>query len=407
MAKKKYPNVRERDGRFTYRYSVDVIDPISKVKKRKQKETESFPTAKAAYEAGILITSKQLQGQLVDEKNINLEDWSIRWIDEYALERQVKPSTLRLRKYGLDVLKRYLGVNTLVRDVSKPMYQRILNKMKQDGLGKNTILTVHGASKLLFYDAVRKEIISDNPTDNSVIPAFHQTIISSNELEKLDNLDEFEIPQYMEKEELKVFLQIARFMFNPMVYAAYLVLSYTGLRLGELRALQWSDFDRDKGILNINKTLFTMGNVHNYVFQTPKTKWSRRKVTIGDTVVKALSVLETWQKELKLERGNSYFQEANFIFISDKFPGYPISDGLIRSYMKQALVSAGLPTSLSPHSLRHTHVSLLAESPKVKLEDIQQRLGHRNGSAVTLIYLHITKKRQNEMPDHFETVMRA
>ena len=46
---------------------------------------------------------------------------------------------------------------------------------------------------------------------------------------------------------------------------------------------------------------------------------------------------------------------------------------------------------ISTHIFRHTHVSFLAEQG-IPLEVIQERVGHRKGSTVTEIYLHITEK---------------
>lgn len=74
--------------------------------------------------------------------------------------------------------------------------------------------------------------------------------------------------------------------------------------------------------------------------------------------------------------------------------------------MRKVLDNAGLPSNFTPHSLRHTHVSLLAENPKVGLAEIQARIGHRSNSKTTkLIYLHITKRRQLQMGDDFEWVL--
>lgn len=401
MAKNKYPGVRQRNGRYSYRYSVEVVDPLTKKRKRKQKETEAYATAKAAYEAGILIASKKLQGVLVDEKNISLEDWKNRWLEDYELEREVKKSTLRMRTYAVEVMIRYLGGNVLLRDVTRADYQRMLNQLKKDGFSKNSIAIVHSGGRTLFLDAVRKEVIAESPTRGAIVPAFRKNTVVPGEENDSD------LPEYLEKDELKKFLEVGRFALNHLLYTVFLTFAYTGLRIGELRALQWSDFDREKGLLKINKTLFTTSNIHKYAFQTPKTKWSKRDVSIGDTVVKALVALEKWQRTVRMEAGNDYHKDSDFIFISETAPGYPICDLNIRRTMYKVLEQAKLPLSLTPHSLRHTHVSLLAESPKVKLEDIQQRLGHRNGSAVTLIYLHVTKKRQQELPDHFENVMRA
>ncbi len=71
--------------------------------------------------------------------------------------------------------------------------------------------------------------------------------------------------------------------------------------------------------------------------------------------------------------------------------------------MRKVLNDAELPVNLTPHSLRHTHVSLLASNPRVGLPEIQARIGHKSSSKVTeLIYLHVTKNRQMKIADDFE-----
>lgn len=55
-----------------------------------------------------------------------------------------------------------------------------------------------------------------------------------------------------------------------------------------------------------------------------------------------------------------------------------------------------LPTitkHLTPHSLRHTHTSLMAEAG-VDLLEIMDRLGHKDDETTTQVYLHITKEKQ-------------
>jgi len=51
----------------------------------------------------------------------------------------------------------------------------------------------------------------------------------------------------------------------------------------------------------------------------------------------------------------------------------------------------GLNTELIPHSLWHTHTSLLAEAG-VSLEQIMGRLGHSDDQITKDVYLHVTKK---------------
>lgn len=57
------------------------------------------------------------------------------------------------------------------------------------------------------------------------------------------------------------------------------------------------------------------------------------------------------------------------------------------------------------HMLRHTHVSLLAETRKVSLTDIQARLGHSSDETTRRVYLHITEKSKLDTAQIFEEYM--
>lgn len=74
--------------------------------------------------------------------------------------------------------------------------------------------------------------------------------------------------------------------------------------------------------------------------------------------------------------------------------------------MKRLLKLAGLNQELTPHSLRHTHTSLLAEAG-ISLEQIMHRLGHSSDRITTKIYLHITKPKRKEASQKFGELMRA
>ncbi|AJS61610.1 integrase [Paenibacillus sp. IHBB 10380] len=66
---------------------------------------------------------------------------------------------------------------------------------------------------------------------------------------------------------------------------------------------------------------------------------------------------------------------------------------------------AGLKTNLTPHSLRHTHVSLLAEAG-VNLQDIMDRLGHKDDDTAKNVYLHVTKPKKKEASHKFRELMK-
>lgn len=73
--------------------------------------------------------------------------------------------------------------------------------------------------------------------------------------------------------------------------------------------------------------------------------------------------------------------------------------------MGRLLRLANLNNALTPHSLRHTHTSLLAET-KVTLETIMERLGHTDDDTTKKIYLHVTKPQKKEASQKFAELMR-
>ncbi|MEC3621412.1 tyrosine-type recombinase/integrase [Bacillus subtilis] len=72
--------------------------------------------------------------------------------------------------------------------------------------------------------------------------------------------------------------------------------------------------------------------------------------------------------------------------------------------MNRLLKLAGLNTKLTPHSLRHTHTSLLAQA-EISLPQIMERLGHKDENTTKNIYLHLTKEMKKEASQKFKKLM--
>ncbi|BFH16543.1 site-specific integrase [Paenibacillus melissococcoides] len=393
--KKLPPGVRERDGRYTFRYSVPVV--LNGKKTRKQKETPSFSTAEEAESAGILIKADQIRGKLVDEKEITLEKWFERWLENYIIENDPRDYTIRNKKTVISSLKKHLGKDTRVKDTTGDDYQQWLNGLKKKGREEGTLKEYHSNACMIFGDAVRKKIITNDPTEGAKVPAYKQT------LEEIE-AGETDLPKYLEKEQLKHLLNIARFRGLTQDYNLFVALAYTGLRIGELLALKVGDFNESDHYVSVTKTLTDIGGVKKYKLGPPKNKSSIRKVSIGATVTKVIKAQLDWQEQKK--KDGEILHDAGFIFWSPRFPGYPNSKSMVEYRFNRLLKIAGLPTSLTPHSLRHTHVTLLAEAGE-DLAVIQDRLGHKNDKITRQVYLHVTQTRKELVPDKFERVMNS
>ncbi|URJ36550.1 tyrosine-type recombinase/integrase [Paenibacillus polymyxa] len=403
MAKRKEPrkrklpkNVREQDGRYTYRYDVyEVVDGKSK---RRQKETPSYRTPREAEEAGILIKAQQIQGTFIDEKNMTFCDWADQWMEMYE-ERTDKKNSIATHKNRIEQLKKIFGGFRL-KDITALQYQKYLYQLKKDGKSKNTILGRHSTMGMIFKKASKPpfKFIKNDITKDVELPSFAPTF---EELEKMDEQEE-----YLEKEQLNLFINRAyeiaenRETEKEMLIArqcarALHVLAYSGLRIGELCALDKGSIDEINKSIRITKTLYVQEGIEKYALNTPK-NGSARTVGVTDIVTDLLKEQAVEKKKLML-MSETYYKGRDFIFANAKRkPGYPLSPLEIARYMTEVLDSLkeyDLPSDLSPHNLRHTYTSLSAEAG-IELASIQHQLGHTNDKITTKIYMHVTKGRR-------------
>ncbi len=388
-------NVRERDGKYSYRYYVPTTKIVNGVEKKTSKEMESprFDTVQEAVDFGILIQAQKIQKTLKYETNITVSAWSKVWLKEYTIEREPSKNTIKSRQFGLSVIINTFGAFPL-NGVSDSAYQDFLYKLKEDGRRRSTITTIHTAASLMFEHALRKGLITNDPTSYAKIPKDKQAARKPGEKRQV-------LPKFLEKDELKKFIEVSRFVLTPNFWAFFLLLAYTGLRPAEAAGLQWDDIDTKNRTIDVNKQL-DASSVLRYSFAPTKNEQSERVVTYGNTLAKALDVLKNWQNTERLS-AKEFNPKDNFVFWSTDYPGYPVPLTNIGYIMRLVLKEAELPMSLTPHSFRHTHVSLLASNPRVGLPEIQSRIGHKgNSKTTTLIYLHVIKKRQEQMGDDFE-----
>ncbi|MBM7663302.1 integrase [Bacillus mesophilus] len=123
-------------------------------------------------------------------------------------------------------------------------------------------------------------------------------------------------------------------------------------------------------------------------------------------MIQALKKHKEVQDHIIKQLGNEYHNK-NFIFTKmERQYGYPIVIKTIQNRMKRLLTIAELNTNLTPHSLRHTHTSLLAEAG-VSLEQIMDRLGHTDDQITKNVYLHVTKEMKKEASQKFSELMRS
>ncbi|MCA4157691.1 site-specific integrase [Priestia megaterium] len=347
--------------------------------------------------------AKEMEYQLgvrnLDTKtNITFQEMAEEWLSVYQLTSR-KISTVRVRLHEIGHLNQYFAQYKL-KDINKKMYQNMLTDLKNTKqLAHNTISGIHGTARMIFKRAMEQDLIVSDPSQFAFIPKDKKTV------EDIENTKVED--KYLEKHELKLFLDAAKEM-DEETYAMLFTLAWTGFRAGELVALKWKDIDFVENTINITKTYYNpKNNTKDYHLLPPKTAGSIRKIIVEDEVIKTLQRHKIRQNEIKLQISQEYYDE-DFVFARMNAPyfGYPHFIKTIENRMKAVLKRVpSITKHLTPHSLRHTHTSLLAEAG-VELLQIMDRLGHTDDETTTQVYLHITKDRKKEASHKFGELMR-
>jgi integrase len=382
----------------TWSYIVDVgVDPSTG--DRKQEKKGGFKTKGAAQSACGVVIQEVKNGTYIKESDITFEDFSKEWLTDYEnTGKPKKESTILVRKREIARLSPFLDKLKL-KDITRKQYQEALNSLKEKNLSQSAIVGSYTTGRMIFKKAVEFELIKKDPTRYASIPKSAKV---NDEFE-----EEEETIKYLEKSELSYFLQTAKDKGLGKDYLIFLLLAYTGMRVGELCALKWKDVDLAEGSVNITKTYFNPTcNAKKYKLTPPKTKASKRKISIEEIVIEELKKHKAKQNIILMKNRASY-HDKGFIFAKETNDlGYPEHINTIGRHMRSLLKKAGLNTSLTPHSLRHTHTSLLAEAG-VSLPEIMERLGHRDAKTTTWIYTHTTQTMKKEASRKFSELMKS
>ncbi len=189
-----------------------------------------------------------------------------------------------------------------------------------------------------------------------------------------------------------------RILFNLAIY--------TGLRKGELLALQWSDINFETDVVQVSKAVTIVNG--KPVCKTPKTKTSYRTVSIPHSLSERLKSLKQSQDEFRSQVGD-YWQGDDWVFIQDNgsmmgySTPYETLQDTIKRYNRDKPEEEHLPLILF-HGLRHTSATLLIASQQ-DVKTVSQRLGHAQTSTTMNIYAHALQKSDRKAADALETML--
>lgn len=231
--------------------------------------------------------------------------------------------------------------------------------------------------KTALEDAVKSGVLFRNPING----------VKIKKEEKQKNYNIFTV----EEQELLISTLKLTDTVDLVIYTAL----STGLRLGEILALKWTDFDGNK--LDINKQLQLIYEEKDGVKKQVKkllplkTKDSKAVLPIPQKVAKELQKHRLRQSEMKLRLGKAY-QDEDFIFADDI--GQPIDRKRPGRKLSKLCKDLNIPHRTF-HSLRHTYCTRLFEAG-VPIKTVQALMRHSNSQTTLDIYTHVMPEQKDK-----------
>lgn len=363
-----------KNGETRYLFQTYLgIDPATGKERRTTRR--GFKTMKEAKQAERNLLLDVEENGLPSNQSDGFQDPTFEelaslWLENY--KTTVKPSTFENVQSKVEKMTEEHFKEMKLKKITVAYCQRVVIE-----LSKNYILYNHYLSVInrIFKYAVLMDVLNSNPFDKVIKPKSRQTQRKGN---------------FLTKEELKEFLKLAQTAtlsyFFPLVH----LMSYTGLRQGEALALKWSDIDFENKKITVNKTAVRIKE--KQTLQTPKTKNSKRVISIDPNT---LSILKSWKKDqikIYFKNGKHFEGDDNFIFTNQRADWVHIHNFI--PYFKRFVTDHKLKP-ITPHGLRHTHASLLF-SAGVEPKNISDRLGHSTVQITLDLYTHITEEQRTD-----------
>lgn len=366
-----------KNGETRYLFQTYLgIDPLTGKERRTTRR--GFKTMKEAKQAERNLLLDVEENGLPSNQSDGFQDPTFEelaqlWLENYRTT--VKPSTFENVKSKVEKMTEEHFKELKLKKITVAYCQRVVIELSKTYVLYNHYLSVINR---IFKYAVLMDILDSNPFDKVIKPKSRQVQRKGN---------------FLTKEELKEFLKLAQntslSYFHPLVH----LMSYTGLRQGEALALKWSDIDFENKRITVDKTAVRIKE--RQTLQTPKTKNSKRVISIDSAT---LSILKSWKKDqikIYFKNGKHFGGDENFIFTNNRGDWVHIHN-FIR-YFKRFIADHKLKP-ITPHGLRHTHASLLF-SAGVEPKNISDRLGHSTVQITLDLYTHITEEQRTDTVD--------
>lgn len=293
------------------------------------------------------------------------KDWLDEWLNEYVKHTCKTRTFERYSKIVQKHINCNLGKYEL-NDITPTMLQHFVNDLLElgnlrtsKGLSVNSVNSVISVLKSSLKTASAFGYSNSNVADKIIRPKSTEKQVECFNLSEQKKIETYCLQSKKKK-----------------LYGIIICL-YTGLRIGELLALKFSDIDFSKSIMHVSKTCYDTSQ--GRMIETPKTTSSNRIIPLPKQILILI-------KELK-KCSYSEFLIADF----DK----PVA---VRSYQRtfELLLKKLHIKHKGFHALRHTFATRAIECG-MDVKSLSEILGHKNTSITLNRYVHSLLEHKTNM----------
>lgn len=305
-------------------------------------------------------------------------EWLQDWYENYVMLNMAAST----RDSYEGIIRQHLNPNigqcnleTLKKRDIDQLYHKLLTsgrverpeaKSKGKGLAVKTVQNVHICLRSALQEAYRQELIEKNPASLVKVPTYKAT------QQKRSKIEIFTIE---EQRRLEAALP------NNTFGNAIMFCLHTGMRSGELLALQWSDIDYHHRRININKEVSRINNLESATER--KTILCIRDRVKTDSSCRIISLTPSLID--LLDRQKKHASGSPMIFPGVK--GQLLDPSTLRTHYQAILKQADLPHR-TIHALRHTFATRALEA-NVPVKVVSDILGHSSVQFTLDRYSHV------------------
>jgi integrase len=295
---------------------------------------------------------------------IYFPDYCNRWIENERKFLKESTFTIYSTLIRTQIIPEFIDME--IKDIDSSCLQRILTAKLNKGLKLKTVKDVMSLTLSILHSAMRENTLG----------FVKYKLKYPKETEQKT--------KHLTKDEENVLLNYCLSNINPKTVGILLVI-FTGIRIGEVCSIKWSDIDLDRKVINISKTLQRLyfKDVNNskgftkVITDSPKSKKSSRHIPLVSKIYEVLQVVKSRDDYYLITNNTKYCEPRT-----------------LRESFRRIMIKLDLP-NITFHGLRHTFATRCIENG-AEYKTLSEILGHSSITTTMNLYVHIEDEQKRK-----------